>query len=92
MIGIGFQASAMFFTYQACKRYFNKFKENVNDRLPLKFIAASASIASFPTALIAVFFYFMNRDPFNMQESESKFKKKAQHKCTMVQLMLQSPL
>jgi solute carrier family 25 carnitine/acylcarnitine transporter 20/29 len=26
LIGIGFQSSAMFFTYQACKRYFNQFK------------------------------------------------------------------
>jgi hypothetical protein len=26
LIGIGFQASAMFFSYQACKRYFNQFK------------------------------------------------------------------
>ncbi len=54
LIGIGFQSSAMFFTYQFAKRYFNQFKENKNDRLPLQFVAASAAIASLPTALIAV--------------------------------------
>ncbi len=54
LIGIGFQSSAMFFTYQFAKRYFNQFKDNKNDRLPLHFVAASAAIASFPTALIAV--------------------------------------
>lgn len=88
LIGIGFMASAMFFTYQACKRYFNQFKKNVNDRLPLQFIAASAAVASLPTALIAVLSYFNIRVLFNMQESESKFKRKVLLKCTMVQLTL----
>ena len=54
LIGIGFQASAMFFSYQFCKRFFNQFKENKNDRLPLHFVAAAAAIASIPTSLIAV--------------------------------------
>lgn len=59
LIGIGFQASAMFFSYQFCKRFFNQFKENKSDRLPLQFIAASAAIASLPTAVIAVNIYFL---------------------------------
>lgn len=63
MIGIGFQASAMFFSYQACKRFFNQFKENPNDRLPYKFIALSAAIASFPTSLVAVLFYYIKKSP-----------------------------
>jgi hypothetical protein len=36
------------------KRFFSKFKENKNDRLALKYIAMSAAVASFPTALVAV--------------------------------------
>ena len=92
LIGIGFQASAMFFTYQFCKRYFNQFKENKNDRLPLKFIAMSAAIASFPTALVAVIFTLYFRVLSNTQESESKFKKMVQTNCITGLLTRQSLL
>lgn len=54
LIGIGFQASAMFFTYEFSKRFFGQFKENPSDRLPLKYIFASGLVASLPTSLIAV--------------------------------------
>lgn len=47
----------MFFTYEFSKRFFSQFKENPNDRLPLKFVALSGLIASLPTALIAVIFF-----------------------------------
>lgn len=54
LIGIGFQASAMFFTYEFSKRFLSKYKENPQDRLPYHFIALSGIIASGPTALVAV--------------------------------------
>ena len=54
LIGIGFQASAMFFTYEFAKRFFSRFKENPRDKLPLQYIFASGLIASLPTSLIAV--------------------------------------
>lgn len=54
LIGIGFQASAMFFTYEFSKRFFSRFKENPKDKLPLYLIGLSGICASFPTALVAV--------------------------------------
>ena len=56
LIGIGFYASSMFFTYEFSKRYFSRFKENPKDRLPLHFVALSGMIASLPSSLITVNF------------------------------------
>lgn len=59
LIGIGFQASCMFFFCEFWKRYFSKFKENPNDRLSISLVALSAALASGPTSLIAVTNYLI---------------------------------
>lgn len=74
LIGIGFQASAMFFSYESAKRFFGRFKENSTDRLSLKYIALSGLFASLPTSLIAVL-KFLFRPQSNTQGFESKSKK-----------------
>lgn len=58
------------------KRVLNKYKENPQDRLPYHFIALSGIIASGPTALVAVKYPNIHRHQYNMQEFESKSKRK----------------
>lgn len=54
LIGIGFQASAMFFSYEFAKRMFSVFKKDPRDRLPIQYVALSGVFASLPTSIIAV--------------------------------------
>lgn len=88
LIGIGFQASAMFFTYEFSKRFFSRFKENPSDRLPLQFVAMSGLIASLPTALVAVHIRLFFRPLFSMQEFVSKYKNKELQPCMLALSML----
>jgi hypothetical protein len=54
LIGIGFYASAMFFTYEYGKRFFSRFKKDPRERLPLIQIGISGLLASIPGSIIAV--------------------------------------
>jgi hypothetical protein len=56
LIGIGFQVSSMFFTFEWAKRYFSQFKENPSDRLPMQYVMASGFLAGIPTGIVAVIF------------------------------------
>ena len=74
LIGIGFQASAMFFTYEWAKRKLKKLQTNPKDRLDIRLVPLAGLAASLPTSLVAVTFSLL-RAPYSTLESESKSKK-----------------
>jgi hypothetical protein len=87
LIGIGFQASAMFFTYEFAKRMFSVFKRDPSELLPIQYVALAGACASLPTSLIAVLFRFTNRVQLNIPGLGFKSKGKERVPCTMDLLM-----
>ena len=54
LIGIGFQASAMFFTYEWAKRKLKKLQSNPRDRLDIRLVPFAGLLSSLPTSIVAV--------------------------------------
>lgn len=87
LVGCGFQVSIQFGFNEMSKRFFSRFKENPTDILPLHLVACSGFVAGLGSGLLAVL-HFQFRLPFNMQGSESKYRRLRQPKSTMALLRL----
>ena len=54
LLGVGFQVSVQFGLNELCKRYFQKFKSDMETLLPIHLVAASGFVAGVGSGLVAV--------------------------------------
>lgn len=74
LIGVGFQVSVQFGLNELCKRYFQRFKTDLEFLLPMPYVAASGFVAGVGSGLVAVILELC-RHLSSTQESGSRSKR-----------------